>query len=586
MNDVISRLKDATTAAGDTISEVPPLRLEQARKGFLVPVAAALAVGLAIAGSVVMTRGGLNQTVAGTVAPRFIVEAKEGLIVRGAADGAELDRVDGMTGWGYQNVQAAPDNRTFYALQNGPAFCSSKIVRFTVDGTGRAGELTDVPVSPAARSRISAFAVSGDGTKVVYGTVPCERRDGEDRGFLVVADAQSGEGRRFEVRAGSGFASISTSDDGSKIAYTTMPASRTVTVSEPAVVVGPPSAPPQVAPPGAPTPASSDRPPGVPTPSSDVAPPGVPTPGSSVAPPGVPTPGSSVAPPGVPTPASSVRPPGVPTPNSDVVSPGVPTSGSSVRRPEPTSGSGVAPSGVPTPAAPPRGPTAVPSGVPTAFISVPPSGVAVPGAPENAVIVPMPTPVASGNVVIVVPSSGPSPSGRIVVYPAPTDVPPTLGTLEGVSSCRFLAVGENGQIPAHQLRTVDCADLPEVYLVDADEAGNPPRRVVLSGELDGARVQFYGVRMSPDGTRLIAGVSTGMTRLDDPQAAIMAFDPAGEEPAEVLYRGRAWLRVLDLAAGGNRILVQSELEIGEVSEGAYRKVMDIPGRVMDGVVAW
>ncbi|NAS23546.1 hypothetical protein GT755_17825 [Herbidospora sp. NEAU-GS84] len=530
MNDVISRLKDATTAAGDTISEVPPLRLEQARKGFLVPVAAALAVGLAIAGSVVMTRGGLNQTAAGTAAPRFIVEAREQseVIVRGVTDGAELDRVGAMTGWLYRSVQAAPDNRTFYALLNGPAFCSSRIVRFTVDDAGRAGELADVPVRPAARSRISAFAVSGDGTKVVFGTVPCVRRDDEGRGFLVVADAQSGEGRRFQVKAGSGFTSISTSDDGSQIAYTTMPAGRTMTVSEPAVVVGSPSAPPRVAPSGAPTPASSVAPP--PTPVSGAAP--APTPAPSAA--------SALSP------APSVAPPPTPTP-------------------------------VPAP-----------SGVPTAFISVPPSGVAAPsgGAPEDVVIVPMPTPMASGNVVIVVPSPGPSPSGGIVVYSAPTAVPPTLGTLEGVSSCRFFALREDVQIPVNQLRVVDCADSPEVYVLDADEPGDPPRRVVLSGELDGTRVHFYGVRMSPDGTRLIAGVSTGMTRLDDPQAAIMTFDPAGEEPAEVLYRGRAWLRVLDLAAGGSRVLVQSEQEIGEVSGDTYRKVMDIPGRVMDGVVAW
>ncbi|WP_062356562.1 hypothetical protein [Herbidospora yilanensis] len=520
MNDVIFRLKDATTAVGDTISEAPPLRLEEARKGFLVPLAAALAVGLAIVGSVVMTRGGLNQTVASTAAPRFIVEAREQseLIVRGAADGAELDRVEATTGWLYQRVQAALDNRTFYALMNGPGFCSSRIVRFTVDDAGRAGTPAEVPVRPGAQTRISSFTVSGDGTKVVFGTVPCAP-DADGRGHLVVADARSGEGRRVEVRAGSGFASISASDDGSKIAYTTMSAGPTVVVSEPAVVVASP-------------PVSQPA-------ELSAAPPGAPTPSSSVAPRAV---GS--APPGVPTPSSSVAP---------------------------------------------RAIVSVPPGVPTAFISVSPADVVAPsgGARENAVIVPMPTPSTgpSGDVVVVVPSAEPSPSGEIVVYTAPTAVPPTLGTLEGVSSCRFFAVRGNGQVPADRLRVIDCADSPEVYVLDADQPATPPRRVLLSGELDGAKVQFYGVRMSPDGTRLIAGVSTGMARLDDPQAAVMAFDPAGGEPAEVLYRGRSWLRVLDLA-GGTRVLVQSEHEIGEVSEGTYRKVMDIPGRVMDGVVAW
>nr|WP_062336553.1 hypothetical protein [Herbidospora sakaeratensis] len=551
MNDVISRLKDATTAVGDTISEVPPLRLERVRKGFVAPLAAALAVGLAIVGSVVMTRGGLSQIAVSTAAPRFIVEAADpsALIVRSAGDGAELDRVEGATGWFYHQVQAAPDNRTFYASQGGPVLCSSRIVRFTVDEEGRAGTLAEVPVDLPDRTRISAFAVSGDGTKVILGAAPCVA-DGSGSGFLVVADPETGEGRRLQVGARSWFGSISTSEDGSKIAYTTMAAGHQVTVSEPAVIVAPPS--------GVPTPLPGGGPP-------DVVLSDAPTPFPSATP-------SEVVPPDAPTPLPSSGP------TTDISA----ATGMPIREPAAVVS---VPPGVPTPL-PGPGPavvTATPSAVLTPVPSV--------GAPEKPVAVPVPTyvisdPGPSGNVVVVVPSAGPSPSGNIVVYPAPTDVSPTLGTLEGVSSCRFFALRENLQIPADQLRMVDCADSPEVYVVDADRPGEPPRRTVLSGELDGAKVQFYGVRMSPDGTRLIAGVSTGLTRLDDPQAAIMAFDPAGREPVEVLYRGRAWLRVLDLAAGGSRILVQSEMEIGEVSENAYRKVMDIPGRVMNGVVAW
>ncbi|WP_062430378.1 hypothetical protein [Herbidospora daliensis] len=515
MNDVISRLKDATTAAGDTISTVPPLRLEKARKGFLAPLAAALAVGLAIVGSVVMTRGGLGQTASTTVAPRFIVQVKDeyALIVRGAGDGAELDRIEGTAGWFYNQVQAAPDNRTFYASQSGPVLCSSRIVRFSVDDQGRAGPLSEVPVRRPDRTRISAFAVSGDGTKIVLGAVPCVT-DGDGTGFLVVADTGSGKDRRFRVAARTGFAAISTSDDGSKIAYTTMAVDHQVAVSEPTVIVAPPS---------------------------DISTP-LPSPPTHE-----PAAVMSVAP---------VTPTPLPNPR--------PTDGPAAVWPSPS---------VPL--------TPVPS-------APPPSG-----APERPMVVSVPTHTVSdrgpsGNVVVVVPSPGPMPSGNFDVYPAPTSVPPSLGTLKGVGSCRFFEVREvleNGELAPNQLRALDCADSPEIYVLDTDESADP-RRVVLSGELDGTRVQFYGVRMSSDGTRLIAGVGTGMTTLGDPRAAVMAFDPDGREPAEVLYRGRAWLRVLDLAPGGGRILVQSELEIGEVSENAYRKVMDIPGRVMDGVVAW
>ncbi|GAB1820051.1 hypothetical protein [Herbidospora sp. RD11066] len=435
MNDLISRLKDATTAAGETISEVPELRLERARRGFLVPVAAAVAVGLAIVGTVVMTRGALDQTVATTVPPRFMVEAREtaALIVRGVTDGAQLDRVEAGDGWTYNQVQAAPDNRTFYATMNGDRSCSGKIVQFSLDDDGRAGPQTELPVRPPDGNRFSAFTVSGDGTKVIFGSVPCAA-NAYSAGVVMVADAESGAGQTMSVGPSAGFASITASDDGTKIAY--LPLSEgnlTVRVSEPAVVV-----------------------------------------------------------------------------------------------PSPT----IAPGDLPT----------------------------------DAVI------------------AEPAPGEVSTVAPVPDDVVP--GTLRTISSCRFYASADIVQVPQGQTWTLDCPDASEAYLIDTTRPGAAPRRVDLTTELDGKRTEVFGVRMSADGTRLIAGVGTGTADLGNPRAAIMSFDANGGAPAQILYRGRSWLRLLDVAAGGTQMLVQSELEIGVVTGNAYRKVLDIPGRVRDGVVAW
>ncbi|WP_066366659.1 hypothetical protein [Herbidospora mongoliensis] len=460
MNDVISRLKDATTAAGETISDVPELRLERAQRGFLVPVAAALAVGLAIAGSVVMTRGALDQTVATNMAPRFFVEARDQVAVniRSVTDGAAVDRLDATGGWLYNQVQAAPDNQTFYATMSGAGSCSGKIVQFALDNDGRAGPLTELPVRPPSGNRFSAFTVSGDGTKVVFGAVPCAAGG---NGTIVVADAESGAAQTLSVGPSAGFTSISANEDGSKIAY--MPLSMgdvTVHISEPAVELSPGS------------------------PSGDVV----------------------VIPPPTVVPSSAV-------------------SGNMATIAPPLTG--------------PGGPIATTS------------------------------------------------SGAVNV--APADLVPSQagdGTLASISSCRFYAPVADRQILPGQTWTLDCPDASEVYVIDAAQPGAAPRQVELAATLGGTKGEVYGVRMSADGTRLIAGVGTGTADLDNAQAAIMAFDASSGAPAGILYQGRPWLRLLDLAAGDTRMLVQSQLEIGVVSENAYRKVLDIPGRVMDGVVAW
>lgn len=446
MNDVISRLKDATTAAGETISAVPELRLERARKPFLTPVAAALAVGVAIIGTVVGTRGALDQTVATTTSPRFIVEtrAQSALIVRGVADGAEIDRVGADGGWTYGQVHAAPDNRTFYATMSGPGFCSGRIVRFSVDGDGQAGPSAELPIRPPDGNRFSAFTVSGDGTKVVFGAVPCAA-DATSAGLVVVADVQSGTAQTLSAGPAAGFTSISTNEDGSKIAYLPMTAGGPVTI------------------------------------------------------------------------------------------------------------------------------------------------ISEPGSPADIRVFASPSRGAMSEEAVIVPSPASPQADAEVSAPSPTIVPSAPqgeGTLRSFSSCRFYASQADGRISDTQPWTLDCPDSSEVYMIDTARPGAAPRRLELSAQLDGAKAELYGVRMSADGTRLIAGVGTGTARLDDPEAAIMAFDASDGSPAETLYQGRGWIRLLDLAAGDAQMLVQNELEIGVVSGNAYRKVVDIPGRVMDGVVAW
>ncbi|MEW9532414.1 hypothetical protein [Microbispora sp. NPDC049125] len=236
MNDIVNRLRDATHRVGETIGEPPPLDLDvrgraglrRTRTGtrtgmrtgtrtWFVPVAAAASVTVAVAVGT-LVGGGAAINVAGATtagpaaAPSFIARTWHGGIqIMSVADGkvtAELSPPEG--GGSFTQVQAAQDNRLFYAASRG-ADCGSRLYRFTLDGTGEVESYGAVEAEPPKGTFITALAVSGDGVKLAYGIKPC--RTGAPA--LVTTDTATGDSRTWTSgKDVSGIADVSMSADG------------------------------------------------------------------------------------------------------------------------------------------------------------------------------------------------------------------------------------------------------------------------------------------------------------------------------------------------------------------------------------
>ncbi|GLX01438.1 hypothetical protein [Microtetraspora sp. NBRC 16547] len=319
MNDIINRLRDATQAVGETIDHPPGLSLGESRtrRSWLVPVAAAASVTVAVAGGVAVVRGGdggLGQVAAAgagpAAVPNFFAEAgDDGITIRSVDGGSETSRVpEPSDRERFVSIQAAQDNRLFYAVSASDD-CRPRLYRFLLDDAGKVGSFDTLPFAPPAGTRPTSLAVSGDGAKLAYGTAPCGREPGT--GSLVVADTATGDSRTWIAKDGTGATNLSMTADGRFVLFTRDVVGGVAAVAEPAVVE--PSLVPSVE--GSAVPSSeatlmaTGAPSPVPTMTAEPAKPVMSEPTESVAPSPVP----SAVPPEVPSVAPSAVPSDMPT---------------------------------------------------------------------------------------------------------------------------------------------------------------------------------------------------------------------------------------------------------------------------------
>ena len=194
MNTIEDGARAAMREIAETVTEVPPLRLDPARlehrtgvvhrfPAWLVPFAAA-AVVVAVAVSLLVLRSHPNETVvppsapvhipAGSV-PRYFVELDPaedpatstfGLLVADTYTGKKVATVSPPAGMTFTSVSAASDDRTF-VLFTTPAGTHTTGTWYELriaPGTAHLTTLTRLPIRPLAR--VDAMAVSGSGREL------------------------------------------------------------------------------------------------------------------------------------------------------------------------------------------------------------------------------------------------------------------------------------------------------------------------------------------------------------------------------------------------------------------------------------
>jgi hypothetical protein len=144
-----------------------------------------------------------------------------------------------------------------------------------------------------------------------------------------------------------------------------------------------------------------------------------------------------------------------------------------------------------------------------------------------------------------------------------------------------------------------CMDPSKVSLLDTTASGDSldqARELTLPTSYDGISGGVFGVRISPDGTRLIASLgSIGIPAVNGkgtpkPRAgssALIAYGTADGRPIEVLYRhaGKGAMELLDLDGTGQHVIVQVSGqvdvvvgavggEVGEVDGTGYRTLLE------------
>ncbi|MEN3533534.1 hypothetical protein AAH991_00330 [Microbispora sp. ZYX-F-249] len=239
MNDVIRRLQDAAHAVGETVDAVPPFvpattpvrrrtRVGAVRgRTWLMPLAAAAAVTLAVAGGAAVARhgGGTGDTAAGiavgpAAAPAFLAHIGDpgDITIRSVTDGHSTDVVPRpATDEGFSAVQATRDNRVFYAATISDG-CRSRLYQFTLDGEGRVASHGELPYAPPEGTEITALAVSGDGATLAYGLSSCEPE--QPRVSLVVTDTATGGSRTWTSTRPGSIRDLSLTEDGRRVLLT------------------------------------------------------------------------------------------------------------------------------------------------------------------------------------------------------------------------------------------------------------------------------------------------------------------------------------------------------------------------------
>jgi len=512
----IDRLRDAARAVGETITEVPPLDLgARTKRAWMVPLAAAASVAVAVAAGTMIARGGGNgvsQVAASTsgpvAAPTFFADVTmDGIVVRTVADGkltATVPEPSSLERFTF--IQAAQDNRLFYAASDTDD-CHPRFYQFTLDEDGQVSGLGVLPFAPPEGTRLNSLAVNGDGSELGYATISCD--PGSDAGpGLVLTDTASGESRTW--KSGDNIVTgLSLSADGSKAAFRVAP----MVISKYKYIETSP----------------------MPMPSEAGSPP------------------ARLTVTATPQAAPDERP------NEKLG-----------ERPDET--------GVPGRDAPPVVSFAVPSGGPDVLppvISASPCGnptVVVSKAPPPEQPVPVPTGTKSGVPTVVATGEHSEPPSPLPSE-LPSDIPPVPVPSATASDLPFKKKSAYGRA------WTSCMESAEVWLLDTnapDENFDQAAKITLSGPVGEVKGGILGVQLSPDGTRLIAGLGVfGMRSVGDKAkpvegAALVAYGLDGK-PIETLYQdsGKGGMLLMDLDGSGQSALVQRMNEIGLVDAYGY-----------------
>ncbi|MBO3751821.1 hypothetical protein J5X84_37615 [Streptosporangiaceae bacterium NEAU-GS5] len=545
----IDRLRDAARAVGETITDVPPLELgTRTKRVWLVPIAAAASVAVAVAAGTMIAKGGngISQVAASTAGPvappKFFASVdRTGIIVQavsGAATTATVPQPNAQERFTF--IQAAQDNRLFYAASDTDD-CHPRFYQFTLDENGQVTGFGVLPFAPAEGFRPLSMAVSGDGRKLAYGAVPCKPEE-KTPPNLVVTDTGTGESRSWTSDDHGVPVDLTLTADGSRAAFRLAPLLWKVIAAAspapmPAEVPSPIVSKTVTLEPDPAAKATIDKleeqkkraaaseGPGV----KDVPPVDIATGGCAHA--GVAISGEK---PGV---VFSKEKPNAPVPVPSDIPPGQP-------------------SDLPSP---------LPSDLPATVPSDLPSDL--PAAVPSDVLPPLPSGEASAYA-SAEPSAAPSGAGEAYT-----------------SSVTIAGVGPFWK---------GCADVSDVRILDTNAAGGAlgqAAKVTLPTSYDGVSGGVASVRLSPDGTRLIGSLGTfGVRVVDDKvtydgSSALVAFDATDGKPIETLYKddSKGGLMLIDLDGSGQSALVSRLNEVGVVDASGYHTITAAPISANDQV---
>ncbi|WP_067186036.1 hypothetical protein [Microtetraspora niveoalba] len=557
MKDITDRLRDATRAVGETIDQVPVFSVGESRtpsagvsrtrRVWLIPIAAAASVAVAVTGGVAVARGGdggLGRGVASAgpaAAPRFFAAAgDDGITIRSVDGGKETSRVPKPSDKErFVGIQAAQDNRLFYAVSAADD-CRPRLYRFTLDDEGRAGGFEALPFAPPEGTMPTSLAVSGDGTKLAYGAVPC--RGGAGAARLVVADTATGDSRTWTGKDGGDVSGLSMTADGRFVLFNRALPGATF-VAEPtdgraSVVV-----------PGEVTVTATELPSPAPT---------------------------VVAIPGEVTASESTVP----------------------REPVPTADPSVAPTAAPEVAmtAEPAL-TLDPSAAPSATTTAPVPADDPSAAPEVAVTagpVPVDDPSAA-------PSAVPSEGGTLEMA-SRCPMEPVIGVPEDALSAEPAREADApGDAPAELHAVVSvCPDSPDLRLLDTGVPGDDLDQATafpLPKQDGGPMRGVLGAEISPDGARVLVAFGEikveavdGKSRVASGSAELIAYGTADGKPLGVVHHDSesSVVRLLDIDGTGENVLVSRGDEVGAVDAAGYRPLLKTgePLLNFDSRIAW
>lgn len=558
MNDIISRLRDATRVVGETIDHAPVLEAgkSRTRRAWLAPVAAAASVMVAVAGGAVLAKSsgnGINQVAAMSAgpaeAPKFLADARgDGITIRSIDGGAETASLpDPSSRERFVTIQAAQDNRLFYAA-SATEDCHPRLYQFTLDDDGKIGSFGVLPFTPPEGTTPTSLAVSGDGSKIAYGIEPCDGK--KSTGRLVVTETATGDSRTWNTTGDFGLRDVSMSADGRYVAWR-----RSGLISALGWATDDP------------LPTSSDE---------------------AVAPPDL-VPSESAGH-GTPAPLPSYEATHTDAATGTVTVEGggtseVPSSGTEAE-PSPAASASTTPDPAST-----RTKNSEPGAIATVVASTEASPEGVPGSPLPSGGADPSTgaggepsrPAASADCAITMYEGKAIPTGQVAdATPAETPSPAPSVAPSG-------AVGS----------VVLCMDSSEVSLLDTTASGDSldqARLITLPTSYDG--ISLFGVRISPDGTRLIASLGSigipavdanGKSKPKGGSSALIAYGTEDGKPIDVLYQnaGKGAMELLDLDGTGQHAIVQiggaigwalgrdSGGEIGEVDGTGYRTLLKL-----------